>query len=807
MKYATNLKKQNGVATLMIVLVIGMILTVSTLTVMYSSKGTQQKQISTHALTHAQAGVWAGAEVFRNYFDRLGVDGRVELEGMEGTTLPDIPAGIGNGNVYKIKITDYTPASVGVEEAATAIVTFKNAAAKSSSQLEVRVQAEVDVIKTNSSGGALNFYSDVTFSGGIHVNTDPGNSKIRVDGDVNLSNIGLDGLESIEATGTITANSSSKFKYLKSNEDIILPDASTFEAYALGKIEVGSGGSGLAYIRDVGYANESITISGTADAGTMSADMDTFQQALYLGAEYYSAAKIRTTDVNGEFVYDANKDYVYADMESADNSVFINSTTSYSKSITSNGRVGAQYRSVINDKISAKGDVILNPYGEVFIKSVETESSIVCDNTSWTEYEELTAAGTITNCKKDPDAFTYNDNRTFINAPFTNTTSASTPVTVPAVALLEKFEIDPKPKVDVWSIQEYANYSFEIFENTFIIQIKNVNNINDGYYGFYDGADQNGDDANQEQRICSLQLDTTTNTPLVQGGSYVCETKLDERICVSSHSNLNQGCIGFNNGTNQFSIGNGSDTSLAPGVYFFEGALNIQSIFAQASIYAALDITTSGAAIVRSINYSTFDSICRNDYGMNGLSLQTNQKGAAEEIETFYSYDIFNGQYPTNYCEISDGVLGSEFNYNSIGNVVLGAGGYNPADTPAPTVANPDPDDVYSGGDISTGAKFVGYGTVMAGDNFSASGSTIIHGHLIALNTEENSIALNDKNDVTAYFEIDLEDAPVSFKPNEIPTVVDICLTDESNEKACDIAKKSSTVIESDPVVLWSRYL
>ena len=68
MKLKTK-KQQQGIATVLIVLLVGVALTASTLGVIYSVKSTQNKQVTSHATSNAQSAAWALAEAVRSYLE------------------------------------------------------------------------------------------------------------------------------------------------------------------------------------------------------------------------------------------------------------------------------------------------------------------------------------------------------------------------------------------------------------------------------------------------------------------------------------------------------------------------------------------------------------------------------------------------------------------------------------------------------------------------------------------------------------------------------------------------------------------
>ncbi|PZU25844.1 MAG: hypothetical protein DI584_12965, partial [Stenotrophomonas sp.] len=58
-------KRQRGVATLLIVLMVGLAVSVTVAATIYSLRGTQSQQLTTHSATAAQAAAWRGVEALR----------------------------------------------------------------------------------------------------------------------------------------------------------------------------------------------------------------------------------------------------------------------------------------------------------------------------------------------------------------------------------------------------------------------------------------------------------------------------------------------------------------------------------------------------------------------------------------------------------------------------------------------------------------------------------------------------------------------------------------------------------------------
>lgn len=74
-------RRQRGVATLLIVLVVGLAVSVTVAATVYSLRGTQSRQLTTHSATAAQAAAWRGVEALRLYLLQLN---KAELAGLHG---------------------------------------------------------------------------------------------------------------------------------------------------------------------------------------------------------------------------------------------------------------------------------------------------------------------------------------------------------------------------------------------------------------------------------------------------------------------------------------------------------------------------------------------------------------------------------------------------------------------------------------------------------------------------------------------------------------------------------------------------
>ena len=134
-----NLKKQQGIATVLIVLLVGVALSASTLGVIYSVKSTQSKQVTSHASTNAQSAAWALAEAAKVYLSELdatelsALDTAIDAASGPGYPLAlALPSSLAHLDESKIFINSKLTVSgkAAYELTITAIDTLSKASAK-----------------------------------------------------------------------------------------------------------------------------------------------------------------------------------------------------------------------------------------------------------------------------------------------------------------------------------------------------------------------------------------------------------------------------------------------------------------------------------------------------------------------------------------------------------------------------------------------------------------------------------------------------------------------------------------------------
>jgi hypothetical protein len=206
-------------------MLMGMALTVTVMGVMYSVRTSQKQQVTVHAATHSQAGVWAAAQAVRLYLEELDTP---ELETLDTAnpltfTINDnvVTATFTSNDMAKSSSLERHEDESSLPYHLRSIISYTDAAAKSSSTLEV-----VYVIPP--AGSTDNGTSPSTQTHEIYINKGlnlSGEAKLRVDkntilnvsGVLNFGQSKIKEINTIRAISNITIDQKSKIKELHSN--------------------------------------------------------------------------------------------------------------------------------------------------------------------------------------------------------------------------------------------------------------------------------------------------------------------------------------------------------------------------------------------------------------------------------------------------------------------------------------------------------------------------------------------------------------------------------------------------------------
>lgn len=319
---------------------------------------------------------------------------------------------------------------------------------------------------------------------------------------------------------------------------------------------------------------------------------------------------------------------------------------------------------------------------------------------------------------------------------------------VPQVKLIQ-------PVVDAWALKAAANYAIEFTSDKKVkVTVRNVNGIADGdnyYLGHYGKA----------------QIHLCKEVTVVNGVSTCATTGVNALAKADSmpfciNYNEDTTCISYDFDKKVLQIkADATPAAMPAGVIWFDGSLSLMGGPFFNTFIATQNITTSGAVDVYSVNYGS-------DYLINGSSdaICKNQRASTKFAD-------YTSRYPTNFCSST-----LEFIPQTIGNIALIAGGYDPA-----------PPHAFTGGNITFTAKSTIHGTVVAGNILKTSGATTVYGYITAAGLYQDPSEINSFN---AKLDVDLTKRPAAYTPDKIPD------TDNGGGAGGNVTTVS---------VLWSRYL
>jgi hypothetical protein len=258
-----------------------------------------------------------------------------------------------------------------------------------------------------------------------------------------------------------------------------------------------------------------------------------------------------------------------------------------------------------------------------------------------------------------------------------------------------------RPRIDAYDFRHEAHYRFEYDDKgRILVTVRQIHGIPDGSYRLGVATD-----SQQPNHLCR-ELDASGRC-LAGSPSYLI-------------------CKGYDPDTSDCFAGSApgrwriSGATMAPGVLWFDGDLEIGSGVYHNTFIATGNIVTSGQHVSYAVNYAGLIGICRNS--------------------------DFPNAYPLDYC------AGGIFKGRPIGHAVLLAGGYRKQQ--------------FRGGNITLGASTQVYGNVWAGNMLISGGSTTIHGYISAARQSNDASLRHNWGGSTT---IDLTQLPDSFKPGVDP--------------------------------------
>ncbi|WP_024889298.1 hypothetical protein [Luteimonas huabeiensis] len=776
--------RQRGVATILILLLLGLAIGVAVLGMTVSLRGTQQRQLTTHAATAAQGAAWRGVEAIRTALLQLPQD-RYEhwADGQGWDRLDSAPAvaaaakitaaaaddagaGTGTGEYAcegapargAIAIDGAGP--IGVSRAVlsevcrlpgegsyrvTAQVTGRAAEGTAASTSTVEVVYLLTVAGGSGPGngggsneiGAINIYRDLVVTGGIEFRGE--NADINVDGNVVLDNASVTGISSIRATGSVTIGSGIQVDAVYANGDVTLTGSSgVSQVYALGDVRVEGGAKPLT-IRSGG----TVTFAGgsgevvearrgvvVAAGGVRIASIATEGDVRWTGA----GGGVGSLRANGSVEYAGGNRSPTTLAAGGDvvvkgegvSAVHANGTVRL-EGYGTTGQVQAGGTIVLTGSagagaLASRGDVRLEGSGSV--SSVHASGSLHVGG--WQSVGSGVVGGALLKQQQ------YNSSVNVVVQPgYQAAVSAVAPV---SLAALPEVTI-PRTRVDVYPLKLAANYVFEYVGGRIQVTVAYVDGIASGTYVL---GERYADHNRYPDYLC--RPEHMSGTTCTQPVAAICQG-----------FSAQNGCFAYDNG--KWTV-NGQ--SMARGVAWFDGDLELGNGTYVNTFLATGNIVTAGGHRTMAPNWAGYARTCANA----PLTV-----GGASNAG-------FAGQAPTNLCDLAEGTLIGA----ALGNAAFVAGGYLPGT------------ETFVGGRISLGASTHVSGNVSAGDTLLTGGSTRIDGAILAAAQAGGS----ERAAIGGSTVIDYTTGDDAYHPGEPP-----CMAD------CDGGGTETTQAQ----VLWSRYL
>lgn len=218
--------RQRGVATVLLLLLVGLTLTVMVLGTSAYLRQQQAYTLSNHAQTQAQLKAWTGAELVRQYLEHVRQQG--QWAQLMGATFPQTLTLQGEGvdGVVEAQLTAVNTTAKTVT-AQIVGVTAQGSPAEARAGLEV-VYALPGSTSAQTVPRVITFSRDLKLGGSINVLQDAGAAyEISVIGDVSTDGNSITGVKKITSTGSIRIGSGSSFDELHANCDVFIDGSVT----------------------------------------------------------------------------------------------------------------------------------------------------------------------------------------------------------------------------------------------------------------------------------------------------------------------------------------------------------------------------------------------------------------------------------------------------------------------------------------------------------------------------------------------------------------------------------------------------
>lgn len=649
--------RQSGVATLLVLLLVGMAIFAAVIGAFRILEGRQEQTVAVHAQTPAQITAWAGVEALKEYFVALRSEDALTFEELLDVfkdMMNDDAAIIDEDNIIA-RLSQMEP-DPRVDDDADEYMAFFDITGEAGSgkshavsTLQVvfgfrRIAGEAEEgdcapFCSDAPPAVITFNRNLRLSGSISVTTPPGESyTINVNGVLETGGNSITGVDIINATDSIHIGSGSSFNTLNSNGDIKLTGSVSGDGHlnARGNICLEGGSSALGSVKANGFVY--------GDGSVAFGDIEAIGVSDYTGTHSLCDDRILSNPGGKPFAVNM----------AGNNTV---------RSVKSKGSVRFNSGSVTtNPGVWAEGDL---------------------RDTNWGGSQSGTIGGVIQPAGNNNPAVAANIN---IVPGFTVSITPVGELNIPVTVF------------NAYDYETAANYAFKVDEDGFkVVQVRNVSGIPNGQYyiGSYDGP--------YKDRLCTaLTAGSTPGTPVCSQPS---DPTLSYPICWGQ-SDYNT-CFTYTANNKTWSV---SGKSMAQGVAWFEGKLNVSNGNYYNTFIATESIETSGS------HKNVAPNFAGSAGGTYNYSIVHSQWWTENKSESFKGI-CSNGVSPHYPQQICNGFSAGEpvpiANYAYMSGSIVG--------------------DNYVGGNVKLGASTVSFGSVLAGNEFDSGGDTTVFGYISAL--------------------------------------------------------------------------
>lgn len=283
---------QQGFATVLIVLLVGLAVAVSALGTAYYINMSQKSLVASHALTNAQSGAWTGVEIFRKYLEVLGEDGISSLN------RKDLELELNVKDGRKLKVNSITSMEKGTNPKQYHVTAnIQNISDKSEASSTIKAVYYVVLGSTTTSGendktinsnSAFDIYTNTTLTGGnLDILTDSTDSA------------------TVNIYGNLTASTSLNIDTLNVAGDVTLSGGSknVRKIYANNKVLITGTGSELVSL----ISADSIETTGGGNFGELYADNSIVAAYKTLTSAYSKNGDITLSGGTAEFASSGGK--------------------------------------------------------------------------------------------------------------------------------------------------------------------------------------------------------------------------------------------------------------------------------------------------------------------------------------------------------------------------------------------------------------------------------------------------------------------------------------------------------------------